>query len=129
MENTTCKGESSYDYRYDILTFRVKARDYRESIELQNVVVDIDTNGGISGVRIMDASKVFDISKHALRNITEGNFKATVKNNIITISLRFAGQLRNKSVLVGEKQNYIQQITTKLEPGHPLGDSTIECPI
>ena len=39
--NAIGKGECVYDYKYDTLTFRIKDRDYKNSVEFQNFVIDI----------------------------------------------------------------------------------------
>ncbi len=123
------KGEVIYDYKYNILTVKMKGREYKKSIEFQNVVIDIDTKQFVTGIRIFDASTVFSVDKYTLKRIIDGRFQASVENNVITVTLNFASKVRNKIIPVLEsKQNFTQQFTTPLGTMH-LADSFVECPI
>ena len=93
------KGEYTYDYRNDILLFKIKDRDYAMSIEFENLIVDIDKEGYITGLRIFDASQIFKLSKLALNNIKGFEFNSKVEDKVITIQLRFTSVLRNKPVI------------------------------
>lgn len=119
------KGEFLYDYKYDILTFKIKDRNYKRSIEIQNFTIDIDDQDFVTGIRVFDASKVFGVDKYVLKNIVHGGFKANVEKNVITIILRFMGIQRNKLIFT-EKQNFVQQITAPIKN---VADSTVECAV
>lgn len=93
------KGEYTYDFRNDILLFKIKDRDYAMSIEFENLIVDIDKEGFITGLRIFDASQVFRLTKLALNNVKRFEFNTKVENKIITIQLRFISVLRNRPVI------------------------------
>ncbi|MBU0535807.1 MAG: DUF2283 domain-containing protein [Nanoarchaeota archaeon] len=123
----TGKGKFIYDYKHDILTFRTKGREYKNSIEFQNFVVDIDKENFVTGMRVFDASKVFNMERYSLRNIMDGEFRAKVEEGVITITLNFASRIRNRIIpIFGHKQNFTQQITTSLGRHH-LADSLVEC--
>lgn len=109
------KGEITYDYQHDILIFRIKDRDYKCSVELQNFVIDIDTENFVTGIRIFDASKVSGIDKIALQNMKQGKFEASIQDNVINVRFNFVGTLRNKLIpFISEKEHYTQQFTTHL---------------
>ena len=98
------KGEYTYDYRNDILLFKIKNRDYAMSIEFENLIVDIDKEGFITGLRIFDASQLFKLSKIALNKVRSFEFNTKVetgakKEKVITIQLRFVPMLRNKPMI------------------------------
>jgi len=98
------KGEYAYDYRNDILLFKIKNRNYAMSIEFENLVVDIDKEGFITGLRIFDASQLFNLSKIALNKVRSFEFNTKVetgdkKEKVITIQLRFVSMLRNKPMI------------------------------
>ena len=98
------KGEYTYDYRNDILLFKIKNREYAMSIEFENLVVDIDKEGFITGLRIFDASQLFKLSKIALNKVRSFEFNTKVetgakKEKVITIQLRFVPMLRNKPMI------------------------------
>ena len=121
--NGTGKGEFMYDYKNDLLMFKVKDREYKHSLEFENFVVDIDEHGFVTGLRVFDASKLFELDKIVLRNIHEMGFKAIIENNTITISLKFISELRNKSIPL---ENFTQRITTPIL-SEQLQDSVVEC--
>lgn len=119
------KGEFIYDYKYDILTFKIKDRNYKKSIEIQNFAVDIDDQDFVTGIRVFDASKVFGIDKYVLRNIVHGEFKASVEKNIMTVTIRFVGVQRNKMIFT-KKENFVHQITAPIKN---VADSVAECAV
>lgn len=121
----TGKGDFLYDLHNDILMFKIKERDYQNSVEFQNFVADIDTEGFVTGIRIFDASEVFGIDKYTLKNIVKWEFKISVESGMITVRLTFVGQVRNKEVPV---ENFTQQLTTSLN-GYHLTDSSVECAV
>ena len=126
--NAKGKGEFIYNYRNDVLTFRIRDRNYRKSVEFQNFVVDIDEEDFVTGMRIFDASKVFGIGRYILRNIAHGEFKASIESGVITITLKFVGRRRNKLIpIMGEKQNFTQQITAPVGAERHLKDSSVAC--
>ena len=119
------KGEVDYDFKHDILTFKIKDRDYKQSIELQNFCLDIDTENFVTGVRIFDVSKVSGLKKLIFRNLTHGEFKSSVKNNIITVRLNFIGKIRNRLIpIFSKEENFTQQIVTPIESKRKIEDKT-----
>ncbi len=114
------KLECMYDFKYDILTFHVKDRDYKMSVEVQNFVIDIDTEDFVTGVRVIDASKVFSLHKSVLKDIVQGQFQAVIKDNVITVRLGFIGKMRNKVI-----SNKDQQVTVPLSEKIKVEDSEV----
>lgn len=106
--NAKGKGEYMYDYRNDILLFKIKDRDYAKSIEFDNLTIDIDTEDFITGLRIFDASKVLKIPKIALQHIKKFEFHTQVENKVIQIQLRFGYVLRNRPI-VTHGQDFIRE--------------------
>lgn len=97
--NAPGKGEYTYDYRNDILLFKIKERKYKISIDFGNLIVDVDEEGFITGLRIFDASQAFKLSKIALNNIRSFEFHTRVEDKIINIQLRFTSILRNRPII------------------------------
>src|SRR3989344_5139199 len=121
MRQLKTKGECLYDYKYDILTYRCKERNYQYSIEFQNFVIDIDEENFVTGIRVFDASKVFNVEKELLRHIVNGEFKAIMEKNVITITIKFLGIKRNRVIpLFTRTENYTQQITTPVSSKHKI---------
>jgi uncharacterized protein YuzE len=113
------KGESDYDYRQDILFFKTAERDYARSIELNNLVLDVDKEGFIVGIQIFEASGFLDLSKDALLSVKHWHFEATVNEGKIEIRLVFNVVVRNKTI---EKNPIIMQSISE-----PLPDSKLVC--
>jgi|SRR3989344_2160979 len=90
--------EIDYDYSNDIILFKIKDRDYDYSIELEDVVLDIDKEGFITGIQVFDASNIFNASKEALTSIKNWEFKIRTEEKIIYIQLNFAIISRNKII-------------------------------
>ncbi|NQU78895.1 DUF2283 domain-containing protein [Candidatus Woesearchaeota archaeon] len=120
----TGKGEFSYDYKYDTLMVKIKDRNYKQSFEFQNFVTDIDDEGFITGIRIFDASKVLKVDKYVLKNIVEWEFNTRVEDNIITITFRFVGKVRNREVPLTD---FSRQLSTPAPT--PIADSYVECAV
>ncbi len=122
------KGEFLYDYNYDVLTFKMKNRNYKNSFEFQNFVADIDDKSFITGIRIFDASNIFGVNKFVLKNIAGGQFKSRIENNVVTIVFKFVSKVRNQLFpLFSKQENFTQQIT-QLAPVK-MADSLVEAPI
>lgn len=113
-------GEVNYDYKNDTLFFKIKDREYKKSLDFEDVVIDIDKDDYIVGIQIFDASKLFRVDKETLRNVRAWEFNAKVENNIITFNLLFEMLKRNK-IIVEKGQNIIR------ESSYPLKDAEIEC--
>lgn len=117
------KGEYTYDFRNDVLLFKIKDRDYAISIEFENLIVDIDTKGYITGLRLFDASQVFKLSKLALNNVKGFEFNTKVEDKVITIQLRFTSVLRNKPVI-----SHGQDIVREASDSH-IKNSEVLCTV
>ncbi len=106
------KGERDYDKENDILSFKVENREYDHSIELEDMVLDVDTEGYITGIQIFGASQMFNTSKESLENIPKREFKIKTEGKIIFIQLTFGMVRKNKVVERG--QNLIRETSLLL---------------
>ena len=118
------KGEVDYDYKHDILFFKTKDREYVKSIELlDNLVVDVDKEGFLTGIQMFDASEYLKIDKKSLLQIPNWQFTINVHENIIEIRLVFQTKIRNKIV---EKNPIIaQQINQKLPNSEMICEAVV----
>ena len=113
----TEKGEMDYDYKQDILFFKTKSREYVKSIELNNIVIDIDSENFITGIQIFEASKFLGLDKKDLMKIPTWSFTADVGEGKIEIRLVFQIQVRNKII---EKNPIIIQTLKEQLPSSEL---------
>lgn len=113
------QGRFSYDYENDVLTFSIKNRSYKQSIEFENFVVDIDTEDYIIGVRFFDASLMFKRPKAAFKQITQFHLEAKLELNVVSVQLSFVCKYRNKSL--DQVQNLVRDTQQNLP------DSQVVC--
>jgi hypothetical protein len=121
--NAKGKGEHSYDYRNDMLIFKIRGRDYLKSLDFGSIIIDIDTAGFITGLRVMDASEVFKLSKLALSNIKGFEFNAKVEEKVINIQVHFNAVLRNKPVIT-QGQDFVREALDS-----NIADSEVVCSV
>ncbi|MBI1972417.1 DUF2283 domain-containing protein [Candidatus Woesearchaeota archaeon] len=116
------KGIVDYDYKNDILFFKVKEREYKQSIDFGDFILDVDKEGFVTGIQIFDASKIFSIDKYALQKIRNWRFHTKTENKVVSVQLFFEAVKRNK-VLVEGRQNLVRESTAQLK------DSEVICKI
>ena len=106
-------GEVDYDYAHDIILFKVKDREYSKSVEFEDIVLDIDKEGFITGIQIFNASNMFKVEKESLNEIKNWNFEIKVENNVIFVQLTFEIVKRNK--IIERVQNIIRKSPSLLK--------------
>lgn len=111
------KGICDYDYKHDILFFKTKNREYNKSLELDNIVLDIDKERFIVAMQIFEASKFLMISKMNLLKIPKWNFSAKAEEGKIEVRLDFQMIIRNKII---EKNPIIIQSVPEELPNSEL---------
>ncbi|MFH0978580.1 MAG: DUF2283 domain-containing protein [Candidatus Woesearchaeota archaeon] len=113
MKNLKTTGESDYDYKHDILFLKSKNREYKKSVEMDNITVDIDQEGFVVGIQIFEASKFLNLKKEILMKIPRWEYKAMLSEGKIEIRLLFKIKSRNKII---EKNPIIKQVITESLP-------------
>jgi len=106
------QGEWDYDFKYDILFFKVKDREYLKSIEVNNIILDLDSEKFLTGVQIIEASKFLKMDKMRLREIANWRFEAKIENNRIEVRIMFQIKVRNK--IIEKNPIIIQPVMEKL---------------
>ncbi len=114
------KGQVDYDYKNDILFFKIKDREYEKSFDFGDFIIDIDKKGFATGIQIIDASKIFNRSKDDLMNVKKWEFVTKIENNVISIQLAFIIVKRNKVIV---QQNFEREAKARLM------DSEVKCTI
>ncbi len=120
MKPLRAKGEVDYDHKEDTLFFKIKDREYVKSIDFEDMVLDVDKEGFITGIQVFDVSKLFKLSKEALRNVKYTQFNTKVEKNVITVQFMFTCVQRNKTI-VERGENMIR------ESPSPLLEREVEC--
>ncbi len=112
MNNDGILVEHSYDPDADALFInKVKDYDYDESVELTNdVILDFDVEGEASAVEILNASKVFNVSKFSLNNIGPISMKIGVNEKLICLELSIGVLIHNKESLKSINHSAVNDI-------------------
>ncbi len=100
-------GEVDYDEENDILFFKIKNREYAKSIELNDLVLDVDAEGFVTGLQIFDASKLFHLDPESLQDVQRWEFHIKVENKVVSVQLTFDLQKDNKIIERG--QNLVRE--------------------
>jgi len=112
----------NYDYPNDILFFKVKDRAYDHSIEFEDVVLDVDQEGYITGIQIFGASNIFEVDRDTLRNVQKWDFKVRIEGKIIFVQLMFEMLRRNQVIERG--QNLVRESSSLLTDSEVLCAAT-----
>jgi len=103
----------------DILFFKVFEREYSRSMEINNIVLDLDKENFIVGIQILEASEFLNTSKSNLLKVPKWAFQASINEGEIEVRLEFQILVRNKLI---EKNPIIMQPTMGYLP-----NSTLTC--
>ncbi|MBL7160701.1 MAG: DUF2283 domain-containing protein [Candidatus Aenigmarchaeota archaeon] len=110
-------GEFDYDFVHDILFFKVKNRVYEKSIEINNMIIDIDSDKFIAGIQIFDASEYFNIPKKFLSIATSWKFQATtdkISESEIRVEIRLFFEIKIRNKIVQPNPIIVQNVETSL---------------
>ena len=111
-KHLTGKGEIDYDYENDILFLKVKNRTYDHSLELDDMVLDVDEEGYIIGIQLFGASQTFNTNKDSLQSIKKWEFKIKTEEKIISLQLTF--EIIQQDHIVERGQNVIRETSSIL---------------
>ena len=90
------KSKIMYDFENDIFSAVPVKRSYDSSIQIENLIFDLNKNGKINGIEILSASKLFNIDKFLLKNLISGDIKIVASNDFIYVKINFKSSIRNK---------------------------------
>lgn len=107
--NAHGNGEVDYDSANDILFFRIRKRMYAQSIDFEDIVVDIDKEGFITGVQVFNATRMLHMPKTALQRIKNWELHTKSEGKVITIHLTFE-TIKNKVI-----ENIVRESASPLE--------------
>ncbi len=111
MTSTLAKqnGTHVYDKPHDILIFKIDDRDYLESLEFDEFVIDMDTEGHLTGLRIFDATRILQLPSDTLGKIRRFTFVAEADHGVITVRLRFTAAGRGGRGTVQHSHNFVRE--------------------
>src|SRR3989344_7330819 len=89
----------SYDEEEDILSLS-RGRKVKASIDIGDFIIDVDADGFVSGIEILDASNNLKISEEQLKEIQEASMTVTYKPNYVYICLYMKFNKKEKDVTI-----------------------------
>lgn len=91
------KARLDFDFQNDSLYVRPAERKYRSSIqEDRNFIIDLDEDGKIDGIEILNISKILRVPKAFLKDISSGGVKIDANKDMIRIEIYLNCLVRNK---------------------------------
>jgi len=93
--NKDHNAEIKYDYETDIFSVYPIKRKYDSSFQINDFIFDIDKKGKINGIEILNASKVFNIDKLALKNMVSVELELIVNEEAIHFKIFVKSKIRN----------------------------------
>jgi uncharacterized protein YuzE len=87
----------SYDFESDIFYIIPMDRVYASSFQMGDIIFDIDDKNRISGIEILNASKMFNVQKVFLKNNISGRLELDVSDDLIKLKLSLTLIIRNSS--------------------------------
>ena len=89
----------TYDGEEDILSF-TKGRKIKASIDIGDFIIDVDTNGFITGIEILNASKNLKVSQEQLEGLLEASMNVNYKPNYVYIHLFMTLENKEKELTI-----------------------------
>jgi uncharacterized protein YuzE len=87
-----------YDIENDSLYTYAEGQEYADSLDLNDMIIDFNSEGSIMGIEVLDASKKFKISKFDLKNIVGFKSKIFVSKDTVKIEIKISILKRNRTV-------------------------------
>ncbi|MBU1203469.1 MAG: DUF2283 domain-containing protein [Nanoarchaeota archaeon] len=88
-----------YDWEEDILSLS-KGRKVKASIDIGDFIVDIDANGFVAGIEILNASENLNLSENQLKELEEASMVVTYKPNYVYIYMVMQFKGKEKALTI-----------------------------
>ena len=87
-----------YDIQNDSILFYSEDKQYKSSIDLDGIILDISEDNYIMSIEILDASEKFNVSKLDIRNIKHLDATIVISKECIKVFLKMEMSKRNKLI-------------------------------
>ena len=84
-----------YDFENDSLFFYGTDKNYKYSIDLDGIILDISEDNFVMAIEILDVSKKFKVLKNELLNINNFSADIEISKETIKISMKLGLNKRN----------------------------------
>ena len=88
-----------YDEEEDIL-FLSKGRKVKASIDVGDFIIDVDTEGFVSGIEILNTSENLKLAKEHLKGLQKASMVITYKPNYVYIYLVMQFKEKEKNITI-----------------------------
>ena len=86
------------DFQIDSLLVYSGETTYKESIELDGIIIDVNNEDNLTGIEVLDVSQKFNISKTDILNIKQFNGIIEINKETIKITMKIKFSKRNKLI-------------------------------
>lgn len=85
-----------YDEEHDVFYVSRRSRSYSHSEPVENVIFDIDEDGSLVGIEILDASEFFGVGRDVLRSFESVSFSFRSFEDRLRFSVEFSYELKDR---------------------------------
>ncbi len=87
-----------YNKKYDILYIVKEGRPSKASIEVGDFIIDVDFDGFVSGIEILNASENLNLGKNILKKIKQVSLSILYKPSYLYITIIFEIPKLNQTI-------------------------------
>lgn len=111
IKNKLGRGRYTYSFDTDLLIYKIDDIPYQQSLEYENLLIDLGPRGVLSGIRVFDASIVFGVSKQALIDVKNFALIVKITRDSISVIVRFDVKKQSKTKTC--EQSFVTQELTR----------------
>lgn len=95
MKTKTIPAKSSYDFETNVFSAMPLKRDYHSSFQKGDLIFDLDSDGKLVGLELLNASEIFGIPKTFLKNIIGIKIEVEANEELIKMRILVKTLVRN----------------------------------
>ena len=93
------KAKIKYNFEEDIFIARPLSRNYDSSFQIGDFIFDLNDKNIVVGMEILNASKIFGLSKIALKNMLTCKLEIIISDKFIKVDIQVKSNLRNNETI------------------------------
>ena len=84
-----------YNFEDDVLVALPLKRKYDSSFQIGDFIFDLNKDNSITGIELLNASKVFGISKTVLKHVVSGKIVLHFSEGVIQIRIQLCSRVKD----------------------------------